>query len=73
MLEPADFSLTGAGGAQEGQAPTPLASESSRLDAVERHAIARALEAHGRNISRAAESLGLTRASLYRRMQKYGL
>lgn len=43
------------------------------LEAVERDAIARALINHGRNISRAAQDLGLTRASLYRRMQKYGL
>ena len=72
MLEPADFSLAG-GAAQAGPAGAPLPPEAARLDAVERDAIARALEAHGRNISRAAESLGLTRASLYRRMQKHGL
>ncbi len=28
---------------------------------------------HQHNISRAAEALGLTRTSLYRRMEKYGL
>lgn len=71
LLEPADFSLAG-GGVTQG-APAPPVPESSRLDAVERDTIARALETHGRNISRAAESLGLTRASLYRRMQKHGL
>jgi two-component system, NtrC family, response regulator HydG len=73
MLEPGDFSLAGTGAAPGGLAPAPLAPESSRLDALERDAIARVLEAHGRNISRAAASLGLTRASLYRRMQKHGL
>jgi two-component system, NtrC family, response regulator HydG len=69
-LETEDFSL----------AP-PLAPSSSaasateawKLDDVEREAIVRALGAHNRNISRAAHALGLTRASLYRRMQKYGL
>ena len=45
----------------------------SRLDAVEKAAIVRALERHKNNVSRAAEALGLTRASLYRRMEKYGL
>ncbi len=45
----------------------------SPLEAVEKAAIARALEVHERNISRAAQALGLTRASLYRRMEKYGL
>jgi transcriptional regulator of acetoin/glycerol metabolism len=42
-------------------------------DIVEREAVARALKDHKRNISRAAAALGVTRASLYRRMQKYGL
>ena len=73
MLELSDFPLSGGGAAQGGPASAAAAPESSRLDSVERDAIARALDAHGRNISRAAESLGLTRASLYRRMQKHGL
>jgi transcriptional regulator of acetoin/glycerol metabolism len=45
----------------------------SRLDAIEKAAIIRALERHKNNVSRAAEALGLTRTSLYRRMEKYGL
>ena len=43
------------------------------LNAIERDAIARVIKIHKGNISRAAQALGLTRASLYRRMQKYGL
>ena len=43
------------------------------LDEVERTAIAKALQMHNGNISKAADELGLTRASLYRRMEKYGL
>jgi two-component system response regulator HydG len=43
------------------------------LDEVERSAIAKALQMHNGNISKAADELGLTRASLYRRMEKYGL
>ncbi|MCF6352879.1 MAG: hypothetical protein L3J06_07700, partial [Cyclobacteriaceae bacterium] len=31
------------------------------------------LEKHNGNISKAAKELGLTRASLYRRLEKYGL
>jgi len=78
MLEPGDFSLSGAGAAAAasvaiGRSTVPLPQETSTLDAVERETILRALEAHNRNISRAAEALGLTRPSLYRRMQKYGL
>ncbi|HZT01869.1 MAG TPA: sigma-54 dependent transcriptional regulator [Steroidobacteraceae bacterium] len=73
MLEPDDFSLPAAGQAAAGALPASLPAEASKLDAVEKEAILRALEAHGRNISRAAEALGLTRPSLYRRMQKHGL
>jgi two-component system response regulator RegA len=43
------------------------------LDAAERAEIQRALEHHGRNISRTAAALGLTRPALYRRMAKHGL
>jgi transcriptional regulator of acetoin/glycerol metabolism len=31
------------------------------------------IDKHGGNISKAAKELGLTRASLYRRIEKYGL
>jgi len=43
------------------------------LKQMERAAIERALHQHGFNISQAAKELGLTRASLYRRMEKHGL
>ena len=68
MLEPADFSLDGTE-----TLAVPRSREPSTLNALERDTIARALETHGRNISRAADALGLTRASLYRRIEKYGL
>ena len=64
----ADFPL-----AEDKPTPQDRWATISRLDAVERAAIARALEKHKNNVSRAAEALGLTRASLYRRMEKYGL
>jgi DNA-binding NtrC family response regulator len=43
------------------------------LEAIERATIERALALHRGNISRAAAKLGLTRAALYRRMNKHGL
>lgn len=43
------------------------------LEEIERWAIRKVLTKHGGNISKAAEELGLTRATLYRRMEKYGL
>ena len=43
------------------------------LERAERQMIERALQKHSYNISLAANELGLTRASLYRRMEKHGL
>jgi transcriptional regulator of acetoin/glycerol metabolism len=43
------------------------------LDAIERAMIVRCLAHFGGNISRAAEALGLSRAALYRRIEKHGL
>ena len=43
------------------------------LEQVERNVIQKAIEKHNGNISKAAKELGLTRASLYRRLEKHGL
>jgi len=67
LLSPADFPLA------ETEALKEMPADVGRLDAVERAVVVRALERHKNNVSRAAEALGLTRASLYRRMEKYGL
>lgn len=48
-------------------------SESLNLEANERRLVAVALEQAGGNISHAADALGITRAALYRRIQKFGL
>jgi DNA-binding NtrC family response regulator len=69
VFEPADFSLT----APRQQVAASPAPDVATLDDVEKGAIARALEKYQGNVSRAAEALGLTRASLYRRKEKYGL
>lgn len=42
------------------------------LDEVERSLIKKAIDLHDGNISKAAQDLGLTRASLYRRLEKHG-
>jgi DNA-binding NtrC family response regulator len=42
------------------------------LAEVERQTIAGALQRHAGNVSHAAKELGITRTSLYRRMDKYG-
>jgi DNA-binding NtrC family response regulator len=75
MLTEADFPLSDA--APSAATPPPSSAlqqaPADRLDEVEKAAIIRALEKHGNNVSRAAAALGLTRTSLYRRMEKYGL
>ena len=43
------------------------------LDRQERQIVERALRKHHFNISLAANELGLSRAALYRRMEKHGL
>jgi len=67
-LAPNDFLLPGATGS--GQEPT---LDTLKLDDVEKDVIRQAITKHSGNITRAAKELGLTRTSLYRRMQKYGL
>ncbi len=48
-------------------------SDNLNLDEVERSIIQKAINIHDGNISKAAKELGLTRASLYRRLEKHGL
>jgi DNA-binding NtrC family response regulator len=52
----------------------PVADDSDmNLERTERRIIERVLQKHAYNISTAAAELGLTRGSLYRRMEKHGL
>jgi len=53
--------------------PGDLELDDLKLDAVEHQVIRKVLAKHAGNVSRAARELGITRASLYRRMEKYGL
>jgi DNA-binding NtrC family response regulator len=54
-------------------APPPAAPQDLNLERSERELIKAALDRHHFNISSAARDLGLTRAALYRRMEKHGL
>lgn len=47
--------------------------EGATLDDLERSAIVSALEKYPGNLSKVADALGITRQSLYRRLEKYGL
>jgi DNA-binding NtrC family response regulator len=71
-----DFSLSRAAAAARIATPPPTVSSSAsdlNLERAERQMIEQALKKHAYNISLAAQELGLTRASLYRRMDKHGL
>lgn len=68
ILQPSDFMLkTQQGNGNEGTLST------YNIEDIERDVIQRAIQKSNGNISQAAKELGLTRASLYRRLEKYGL
>ena len=68
MLQPEDFLFAAAPAEGEG-----IVFDSYNLERVEKTIVRRAIDKHKGNISHAADELGLTRASLYRRLEKYGL
>ncbi|MBN1999729.1 sigma-54-dependent Fis family transcriptional regulator, partial [candidate division KSB1 bacterium] len=67
VLQPADFLFS----IDSGESST--AFDTCTLEDVEKILVRKALAKYQGNISRAAKELGLTRTSLYRRMEKYGL
>ena len=69
VLQPEDFLLVN----PEPASSNELTFESYNLEEVEKHAIKQSLKKNNGNISHAARELGLTRAALYRRLEKYGL
>lgn len=71
VLDLGDF-LSAAHGESDTSKPG-LGVDGLTLEQIERHMIQKLLELHKRNISRVARALGLSRASLYRRLEKFGL
>jgi transcriptional regulator with PAS, ATPase and Fis domain len=67
-LQPPDFFLS-----QNDDGGDRAEPETNNLEETERLLIRKVIDKHGGNISKAAKELGLTRASLYRRIEKYGL
>jgi DNA-binding NtrC family response regulator len=72
-LEAEDFSLGSPSRLATTAVVAPPAADDLNLDRVERRLVEEALRRHGYNISLAAQELGLSRAALYRRMEKHGL
>lgn len=68
VLQPEDFYFSISRSDDEG-----IIFENYNLETVEKIVIRKAIDKHKGNVSQAANELGLTRASLYRRMEKHGL
>jgi transcriptional regulator with PAS, ATPase and Fis domain len=68
MLTPDDFMLN-----QVAKKGSELEFENYNLDEIEKTVIQKVLKQVNGNITLAAQELGLTRTSLYRRMEKHGL
>lgn len=77
-LEPEDLQLHYSGVAESAQVdpaqmqPTDLGDDLN-LERLEIRVVQEALRQHRYNISKAAKELGITRAALYRRMEKHGI
>jgi DNA-binding NtrC family response regulator len=69
ILEPGDFFLS----QMDKEQSNEINTTSMNLEETERMLIRKVIDKHGGNISKAAKELGLTRASLYRRLEKYGI
>lgn len=72
-LEIDDFFLAPSAAPQSEDEGHGLVLDDLNLELVEQQVIRRALTRNAGNVSRAARELGLTRAALYRRMEKHGL
>ena len=69
ILEPQDFFIN----QSDEHINTDMNFINFNLEETEKMLIRKVIDKHGGNISKAAKELGLTRASLYRRIEKHGL
>jgi DNA-binding NtrC family response regulator len=69
VLQPEDFNFTPSATKDDGH----VNLEQFNLEEVEKLLIRKVLKKYNGNITQAASELGLTRSSLYRRLEKYGL
>jgi DNA-binding NtrC family response regulator len=69
ILQPHDFFLS----SMDDEKSDDINVGNMNLEETEKMLIRKVIDKHGGNISKAAKELGLTRASLYRRIEKHGL
>ncbi len=72
-LDVADFESVAAMEPRDAARDALPAVGSMTMEEIERAMIVKSMKHHGGNITRVAESLGLSRAALYRRFEKYGI
>ncbi len=70
VIQPAEFLFSGR---DQQNINDGFVFDSYNLEEVEKMIIRKVMSKYGGNITKAANELGLTRTSLYRRMEKYGL
>jgi len=70
ILQPEDFMFNMSQGEAESD---NLTIEQYNLDEVEKILIRKVLKKYNGNITQAAKELGITRSSLYRRLEKYAI
>ncbi len=72
-LDAAEFAAVAAMEPGEGARDVLPPVGSMTMDEIEKAMIVKSLRFHGGNLTRVADSLGLSRAALYRRLEKYGI
>ncbi len=73
LIDAADLNLEPLAGSGGDGSGNEVSLEAMELEQAERYLIRKALERHDGNVSQAANSLGLSRSALYRRLQRFGL
>ena len=73
VLDASDFEAQCLNHDEQSQAERGSSYTGQTLDEIERQTILQALEYHKGNLSQVATALGISRAALYRRLEKYGI
>lgn len=75
LLDVSDFErqCLNLGSSQSARKGSAVHLEGMTLDEIEKQTILQALETHEGNLSHVASALGISRAALYRRLEKYGI
>jgi two-component system NtrC family response regulator len=68
-----DIILAQSAGRNQLQGSSHMKSSSGKLDDMEKELIIKTIEECGTNLSKSSEKLGISRATLYRKMEKYGI